>query len=88
MSCVLIGARWDIQAGVIADAFLRDLNPPMPVLFVKAVPAEQQELKNTYQCPVYRTKQRGPTYVWSLHLRTKQPPAKWVMAGVALLLSV
>lgn len=73
---------------MIADAFLRDLNPPMPVLFVKAVPAEQQELKNTYQCPVYRTKQRGPTYVWSLLLRTKQPPAKWVMAGVALLLSV
>ncbi|XP_076016721.1 dynein axonemal heavy chain 11 [Genypterus blacodes] len=82
------GACWDTQCGVISEAVLRDLTPAMPVLYVRAVPAEEQELKNTYQCPVYRTKQRGPTYVWTLHLRTKQPPAKWITAGVALLLSV
>ncbi|XP_071372237.1 dynein axonemal heavy chain 11 isoform X2 [Centroberyx affinis] len=82
------GARWDTQCGVISEAVLRELTPAMPVLYVRAVPAEQQELKNTYECPVYRTKLRGPTYVWTLHLRTKQPPAKWIIAGVALLLSV
>nr|XP_046254731.1 dynein axonemal heavy chain 11 isoform X1 [Scatophagus argus] len=82
------GARWDTQSGVISEAVLRDLTSAMPVLYVRAMPAEEQELKNTYECPVYRTKQRGPTYVWSLHLRTKQPPAKWIVAGVALLLSV
>ncbi|KAM4581026.1 dynein axonemal heavy chain 11 [Odontesthes bonariensis] len=82
------GARWDTQAGVISEAVLRDLTPAMPVLYVRAVPAEEQELKNTFECPVYRTKQRGPTYVWAFHLKTKQPPAKWVVAGVALLLSV
>ncbi|XP_067457869.1 dynein axonemal heavy chain 11 isoform X1 [Thunnus thynnus] len=82
------GARWDTQSGVISEAVLRDLTPAMPVLYVRAVPAEEQELKNTYECPVYRTKQRGPTYVWTLHLRNKQPPAKWIVAGVALLLSV
>ncbi|XP_049903056.1 dynein axonemal heavy chain 11 [Epinephelus moara] len=82
------GARWDTQSGVISEAVLRELTPAMPVLYVRAVPAEEQELKNTYECPVYRTKQRGPTYVWTLHLRTKQPPAKWIVAGVALLLSV
>ncbi|KAM6967495.1 dynein axonemal heavy chain 11 [Aplochiton taeniatus] len=82
------GARWDTQTGVISEAVLRELTAAMPVLYVRAVPAEQQELKNTYQCPVYRTKLRGPTYVWTLHLRTVQPPAKWVLAGVALLLSV
>ncbi|KAM3614782.1 uncharacterized protein V6R79_018954 [Siganus canaliculatus] len=82
------GARWDSQTGVISEALLRDLTPSMPVLYVRAVPAEEQELKSTYECPVYRTKQRGPTYVWTLHLRTKQPPAKWIAAGVALLLSV
>lgn len=84
----LLGARWDTQSGVISEAVLRELTPAMPVLYVRAVPAEEQELKNTYECPVYRTKQRGPTYVWTLHLRTKQPPAKWIVAGVALLLSV
>ncbi|XP_028280327.1 dynein heavy chain 11, axonemal isoform X1 [Parambassis ranga] len=82
------GARWDTAGGVISEAVLRDLTPAMPVLYVRAVPAEEQELKNTFKCPVYRTKQRGPTYVWALHLRTKQPPAKWIVAGVALLLSV
>ncbi|XP_019728452.1 dynein heavy chain 11, axonemal isoform X3 [Hippocampus comes] len=82
------GARWDTQSGVIAEAVLRDLTPPMPVLYVRAVPAEEQELKNTYECPVYRTKHRGSTYVWTFYLRNRQPPAKWILAGVALLLSV
>ncbi|KAK7886266.1 hypothetical protein WMY93_025887 [Mugilogobius chulae] len=82
------GARWDCQSGVICEAVLRDLTPAMPVLYVKAVLSEEQELKNTYECPLYRTKQRGSTYVWTLHLKTRQPPAKWIIAGVALLLSV
>ncbi|XP_034084207.1 dynein heavy chain 11, axonemal [Gymnodraco acuticeps] len=82
------GARWDTQSGIISEAVLRDLTPAMPVLYVRAVPAEEQELRNTYECPVYRTRQRGATYVWTLHLRTKQPPARWIVAGVALLLSV
>nr|XP_019948992.1 PREDICTED: dynein heavy chain 11, axonemal [Paralichthys olivaceus] len=82
------GACWDTQDGIISEAVLRDLTPAMPVLYVRAVPAEEQELEGTYECPVYRTKQRGSTYVWTLHLRTKQPPAKWIVAGVALLLSV
>ncbi|KAF7658249.1 hypothetical protein LDENG_00015570 [Lucifuga dentata] len=82
------GACWDTQCGVISEAVLRDLTPAMPVLYVRAMPAEEQELKNTYECPVYHTKQRGHTYVWTLHLKAKQPPAKWILAGVALLLSV
>ena len=82
------GARWDTPHGLMADAALRELTPAMPVLYVRAVPAEQQDLSNTYQCPVYRSKRRGHTYVCTFHLRTKQPPAKWTLAGVALLLSV
>uniref|UniRef100_A0A3B5KQQ0 Dynein, axonemal, heavy chain 11 n=1 Tax=Xiphophorus couchianus TaxID=32473 RepID=A0A3B5KQQ0_9TELE len=81
-------ARWDIESGIISEAFLGDLTPAMPVLYVRAVPAEEQELRNTFECPVYRTKQRGSTYVWAFHLRTKEPPPHWVVAGVALLLSV
>ncbi|KAM9783033.1 dynein axonemal heavy chain 11 [Neosynchiropus ocellatus] len=82
------GARWDTQAGVITEAVLRDLTPSMPVIYVSAVPAEEQDLRNTYKCPVYRTKQRGATYVWTFHLKNKQPPARWILAGVALMLSV
>ncbi|XP_056142990.1 dynein axonemal heavy chain 11 [Lampris incognitus] len=82
------GARWDTKSGVITEAILRELTPAIPVLYIRAVPVEQQELRNTYECPVYRTKLRGPTFIWSLRLKTKQPPAKWIIAGVALLLSV
>lgn len=82
------GARWDIQTGAIAEARLRDLTSIMPVIFVRAIPVDRQETKYIYKCPVYKTKNRGPTYVWAFNLKTKEKPAKWVLAGVALLLAV
>ncbi|KAI1899529.1 hypothetical protein AGOR_G00062730 [Albula goreensis] len=82
------GARWDIQGGNITEARLKELTPSMPVIFVRAIPNDRQETRNIYECPVYKTKLRGPTYVWTFHLKTKERPAKWVLAGVALLLSV
>uniref|UniRef100_A0A671Z105 Dynein axonemal heavy chain 11 n=1 Tax=Sparus aurata TaxID=8175 RepID=A0A671Z105_SPAAU len=82
------GARWDTQAGVITEARLKDLTPAMPVISVRAVPNDRQETRNIYECPLYKTKIRGPTYVWTLSLKTRERPAKWVLAGVALLLSV
>ncbi|KAM4689042.1 dynein axonemal heavy chain 11 [Discoglossus pictus] len=82
------GARWDVQTSVITEARLKDLTPPMPVIYVRAIPVDKQEIKNVYECPVYKTKNRGPTYVWTFNLKTKEKPAKWVLAGVALLLSV
>ncbi|XP_019712197.1 dynein heavy chain 11, axonemal [Hippocampus comes] len=82
------GARWDTQAGVITEARLKELTPAMPVISVRAVPNDRQETRNIYECPLYKTKIRGPTYVWTLSLKTRERPAKWVLAGVALLLSV
>lgn len=86
--CISTGARWDISTGVLSEAVLKDLTPAMPVLYIRAVPADKLELNNIYECPVYRTKLRGPNFIWSFHLKTRHPPAKWVLAGVALLLSV
>ncbi|XP_074120841.1 dynein axonemal heavy chain 9 [Sminthopsis crassicaudata] len=82
------GACWDIQAGIITEARLKDLTPPMPVIFIRAIPVDKQENRSTYPCPVYKTRQRGPTYVWTFDLKTKKAPSKWVLAGVALLLQV
>ncbi|XP_062979874.1 dynein axonemal heavy chain 11 [Elgaria multicarinata webbii] len=82
------GARWDIQAGIIVEARLKDLTPVMPVIFVRAIPVDRQETKHIYKCPVYKTKIRGPTYVWTFNLKSNEKPAKWVLAGVALLLAV
>ncbi|KAL8163404.1 UNVERIFIED_CONTAM: Dynein heavy chain 17, axonemal [Gekko kuhli] len=82
------GARWDIQTGVISDARLKELTPPTPVIFIKAIPVDRMDTKNMYECPVYKTRTRGPTYVWTFNLKTKEKPAKWILAGVALLLQI
>ncbi|CAF2140297.1 unnamed protein product [Rotaria magnacalcarata] len=82
------GARWDTQTGQLSEARLKELTPMMPVCFVKAIPVDRRETKNIYECPVYKTKQRGPTFVWTFNLRTKEKPAKWVLGGVCLLLAV
>ncbi|XP_071954573.1 dynein beta chain, ciliary-like [Antedon mediterranea] len=81
------GARWDIQTGMIADARLKELTPAMPVIFIRAIPVDKQETRNIYECPVYKTKIRGPTFVWTFNLKSKEKASKWVLAGVALLLS-
>uniref|UniRef100_A0A3B4DVC9 Dynein, axonemal, heavy polypeptide 9 like n=1 Tax=Pygocentrus nattereri TaxID=42514 RepID=A0A3B4DVC9_PYGNA len=82
------GARWDIQNGTIMEARLKELTPSMPVIAVRAVPNDRQETRNIYECPVYKTKLRANTHVWTFNLKTRERPAKWVLAGVALLLSV
>uniref|UniRef100_A0A665X2B6 Dynein, axonemal, heavy chain 9 n=1 Tax=Echeneis naucrates TaxID=173247 RepID=A0A665X2B6_ECHNA len=82
------GARWDTQTGMIVDARLKELTPPMPVIFIRATPVDKQESKNIYQCPVYKTRERGQTYVWTFNLKTKENSSKWTLAGVALLLQI
>ncbi|KAI5645013.1 dynein heavy chain and region d6 of dynein motor domain-containing protein [Phthorimaea operculella] len=82
------GARWDVQAGIIMDSRLKELFPPMPVINVRAITQDKQDLRNMYECPVYKTRTRGPTYVWTFNLKTKDKPSKWTLAGVALLLQI
>ncbi|NXH86672.1 DYH17 protein, partial [Edolisoma coerulescens] len=80
------GARWDVPSGSIADARVKELTPVMPVILLRAVPVDRMDTINIYECPVYKTRTRGPTYVWTFNLKTKEKAAKWVLAGVALLL--
>ncbi|VVC42146.1 Hypothetical protein CINCED_3A009485 [Cinara cedri] len=85
---ILEGARWDMNIGCIVDSIMKDLFPEMPVIHVKAIIKDKQDTRNVYECPVYKIKQRGPTYVWTFNLKTRQAASKWVLAGVAILLSV
>ncbi|KAL7989345.1 hypothetical protein Chor_012011 [Crotalus horridus] len=78
----------EYQTGLIADARLKDLTPPMPIIFIKAILVDKQDTRNVYPCPVYKTRQRGPTYIWTFNLKTKEKPSKWILAGVALLLQI
>lgn len=80
------GARWDLQTGMIGEARLKELSPAMPVIFIKAIPVDRQDLRNMYECPTYKTKQRGNTFVWTFNLKSKEKPARWILAGVALVL--
>lgn len=82
------GARWDSTISSIADSILKDLFPVMPVVYLRAITQDKQDLRNMYDCPVYKTRIRGPTFVWTFNLKSKERPAKWVLAGVAILLSV
>ncbi|KAM9287928.1 LOW QUALITY PROTEIN: dynein axonemal heavy chain 11 [Cariama cristata] len=69
------GARWDIQLGTIAEAWHKELTPAMPVIFLRAIPVDR-ETKNVYKCPLYKTKSRGPNYIWTFNLKSKEKPAK------------
>ena len=67
---------------------MKQLYPPLPLVLVKAATAGKDDARDIYQCPVYQTQVRGPTYVFVAGLRTKASPAKWTLAGVALLMDV
>merc|ERR1712223_2214813 len=82
------GARWCTVIGSITDSYLKELHPMMPIMYIKAITQDKQEQRNLYECPVYKTRQRGPTYIWTFNLKTKEKASKWILAGVALLLQI
>ena len=73
--------------GSLAHPELGELHPPLPVVHVRALSIEKKEERSVYLCPVYVTAQRGYTYSFTAQLRTRDPVHKWVLAGVALLMS-
>ena len=92
------GARWDTASGLIQESRVKELIAPMPVLFIKAIPVDKMDSRGQYECPTFKTKERGrakeqvavgvcPGFVWSLYLKTKVPPNTWILRGVAMLLS-
>uniref|UniRef100_A0A8B9E943 Uncharacterized protein n=1 Tax=Anser cygnoides TaxID=8845 RepID=A0A8B9E943_ANSCY len=64
-------ARWDIQLETVAEILLRELNPAMPVIFVRTMPLDQRETKDVYERPIYKSKN-----IWTFKLRSKEKPAK------------
>jgi len=82
------GARWDVTNGILDKAKPKEMFFPMPVMNCRAVAADATEKGTIYQCPTYKTEQRGPTFVFLAQLKSKSMPARWVLAGVALLMDV
>ena len=66
----------------------KELVCEMPVILVKAVSdaASQEQRQNQFLCPLYRTRQRSATYIWTMGLRSNVPTSRWVIASVALVM--
>ena len=71
---------WTITGGALVDSKLKELMPPMPVLYIKAVTVQSswepsavgylRHLDHIYEAPVYVTTMRGPTYLFIATLKT------------------
>ena len=89
----LEGARWDSKMNSLNEAYLKELYPQLPVMYIRAVlndkPQNAGRNAAFYECPVYVTKDRGPTYVSFFNLKINPnigTPSHWVKRGVAILL--
>ncbi|XP_053970080.1 dynein beta chain, ciliary [Anastrepha ludens] len=82
----LDGASWNCQLNSIVPLPPKELFCAMPVIYIKSIVQDKQESQRSYECPLYKTRLRGSTYVWTFNLRTRERPAKWILGGVALLL--
>lgn len=64
----------------------------MPVIKILGLTEEELSARKassgdvTYDCPVYTTTIRGPTFTFAAPLRTTKPPWVWVLAGVCLVM--
>ena len=88
------GAKWEDNGGdspgFLADMVPKELDPRIPIMNIFTKPETQLNTFGFYTCPVYYTTARGATYVFSAYLKLEndeEDPVKWVMAGVALILS-
>ena len=106
------GARWPVGdeveeaeefggasvGGVLLESRLKELMPPMPVLYMKAVPVQPswepsavgylRHYPDVYECPVFITTMRGPTYTFLATLKSgpNDPKSKWTLTGTALMM--
>ena len=80
------GARWDINHGTLEPSKPKEMFCPVPITNCRAIMNDQLNLNGLYECPTYKTTFRGPTFVFCAQLKTKSPPGRWVMAGVAMIL--
>ena len=79
------GARWDVTNVQIQKSQPKEMFCTMPIINVKSVTKEKANVGGIYHCPVYMTEMRGPTWFFNAQLKTKSSPARWVLAGVALI---
>lgn len=83
----LEGASWNVTMSLIEPSKPREMYCQMPVVLIRPAINEKSDF-GIFHCPVYKTQQRGPTYVFSMQLKTKYDPGKWVLAGAVAVMDV
>ncbi|CAD8057207.1 unnamed protein product [Paramecium primaurelia] len=90
----LEGAAWELggqgQEGYLIEQKQKELHPKLPVVNVIAVTADKKKKIGQYQCPVYVTSMRGPTFVFTANLNMENEDSdvsKWILSGTCLLMS-
>ena len=90
----LEGASWEVargdEQGYLVDMQPKVLHPECPVMHVTAIKRADKVTEAMYECPVYVTSARGPTFVFAAGLQMESeevPVSRWILAGVALLMS-
>ena len=92
----LEGAKWDIGRQYLVECGAKELSNSLPVMhLVPTQNANIYDMKETYECPVYRTQKRGTgaldlqNYVLSLFLPTpRTDPDHWILRSVAAFITV
>lgn len=87
---ILEGARWDVAGGIMEESRPKEMFSVIPVVYCKAMPlpAEGKEDKTIYQCPAYKTEERNLTFVFTAQLKSRHPPRRWALAGVAIIMDI
>jgi dynein heavy chain len=90
----LEGASWEVargdEQGYLVDMQPKILHPEVPIMHVLAIRRAEKVTEAIYECPVYVTSLRGPTFVFCAGLQMESeevPVSRWILAGVALLMS-
>jgi len=63
----------------------------LPIMHVTAIQRKFQQTVAIYECPVYVTTARGPTWVFTAGLQMEseeQDVKKWILSGTALIMSL
>ena len=87
-SVVLEGCGWHKRDTKLIDSTARTLHHPLPVLNIyPSVKKSKSSEHLVYETPMYADKRRTGPSLLTVELKTDEPPAKWTMRGVALLIT-